>query len=265
MKNISRFISNYKIFKISNFIKQNSFNNSNMIHQKSCVKISLNKFSFTRDTGNINISTNNKDNKNNEIFDNTNINMNEDNQKESEIIFRKLYNMCLVNCKIYGFNEDIIHRSCNDLNYSHVLGRQLFINGISDVINTLQKDINNELKIYIDKEISSKNQGDSSLMYNRIDEDLVKLAIKKRLMLISPYILSWNNVIENGLKVKNISSVLSNLFEAVDIILDNDSVFINYEGKKEGTNILPFIFRFSIVKTIIISGKIILFRIVYAE
>ena len=84
-------------------------------------------------------------------------------------------------------------------------------------------------------------------------------------MLISPYILSWNNVIENGLKVKNISSVLSNLFEAVDIILDNDSVFINYEGKKESTNILPFIFRFSIVKTIIISGKIILFRIVYAE
>lgn len=167
---------------------------------------------------------------------------------KNEDVKTNLYKMCLANSNKYGWSENNLSVSSNNIGYSPVMGRSIFTNGIIDVVYNLMDQMNNDLSNYYKKLFEIDNSKFNS-KYILSEENLYE-GLKQRLLNTSPYIKNWGQAIKLGAQPFNISTTISKHIDTVNIILQvsEDSSLL--------TNEVSILFKASLVKTLIITGNI---------
>ena len=131
----------------------------------------------------------------------------------------KLFKMTLANVQKYGWTNRAIAVSANDLNFSTSLSNGVYKNGIIDIVHQSMDNWNKELKQYYDSIIESDescNRLDYLLSHNNLKE-----GIKKRLLLQSQFTNTWSQAMVLGMRPNSISITVSNLWDIVNIIVNN--------------------------------------------
>lgn len=146
----------------------------------------------------------------------------------SEEVESKLYKMTLANTNRYGWTDRALTTSAIELGFSPSLSRGIFSNGIIDVIHKLMRNWNLDLESrYLNK---IKEVPSNSKLSYLVSQPNFKDGIRERLMLQSPFISTWSQAINLGLRPTNILTTQSILWETVNIITQkNEAVPFAYK------------------------------------
>lgn len=165
------------------------------------------------------------------ISENFSENKNEKNEKELNQELEKaksdITKLCLLYINKYGFTENNMKISANELGYSNMI-TGIFPNGPIDILHNLMDGFNDKLKTEI---IQIKKDENLSV------DDKVKKAMKLRLCYLIPFIKTWSQAINIGLEPGNILNTVRKLNETMDLIMSiKDDKFYDVDKEKLQSN-----------------------------
>lgn len=191
-------------------------------------------------------------------------NNNNDNKahETSYEVKEKFYKMCLANSNQYGWSKKNLSISAENLNNSPMMGEGVFPNGVSDIIFQLMDSFNKDLKKHYNDNVLCDVEKQTFKYI--ISEQNIKEGLKFRLMSLSPYIKNWPEAMKQGISSPyNLKTVIEKHLETINIILNATETNIGFEGEiiHEKSQTVPLLFKISLVKTLVLAGKLYFFII----